>query len=100
MARSYRRTALPPLVGTHAAAHDCIEPSALGETFTGLATWRSLPSWALVPTADFSTPTEALRFMAHRAGSTVRELDSSHAAPVAHPVETSELIVAAASSIS
>jgi hypothetical protein len=37
--------------------------------------------------------------MAERAGSTVVEIDSSHAVPVAHPVETAELVVAAARTV-
>ena len=80
-----------------AAAQHPVDPAALSETFTGKATWRSLPSWALVPTADRSIPTEALRFMAHRAGSTITEVNSSHAVPVSHPSQTAGLIDAASS---
>jgi pimeloyl-ACP methyl ester carboxylesterase len=79
-----------------AAAQHPIDPAALGETLSGPATWRSLPSWALISTADHSIPTEAQRFMAGRAGSTVVEIDSAHAVPVAYPNETAELIAAAA----
>jgi pimeloyl-ACP methyl ester carboxylesterase len=78
-----------------AAAQHPIDPAALDETFTGRATWRSLPSWALIATVDRSIPTEAQRFMAERAGSTITEIDSAHAAPVAHPVATAHLIAAA-----
>jgi pimeloyl-ACP methyl ester carboxylesterase len=79
-----------------AAAQHPIDPAALNETFTGPATWRMLPSWCLVATTDRSIPTEAQRFMAERAKSTTVEIDSSHAVPVARPVETADLIDTAA----
>lgn len=81
-AEVYAADVEPAQAAVMAAAQHPIDPTALGETFTGQATWRSLPSWALVSTADFSIPTEALRFMAHRARSTVAELDSSTWKPI------------------
>lgn len=80
-----------------AAAQHPIDPAALGETFTGVAAWRTHDSWALVATADVSIPTEAQRFMAERAGSTVVEIAASHAVPVAHPSETATFIASVAS---
>lgn len=78
-----------------ASAQHPIDPAALNATFAGTASWRTLPSWALVATSDRSIPTEAQRFMAERAGSVVVEIDSSHAVPVAHPVQTVAIIEAA-----
>lgn len=75
-----------------AAAQHPIDPEALNETFAGPAAWRNLPSWTLIATSDHSIPTPAQRFMAERAGSTVVEVDSSHAVPVAHPAATADLI--------
>jgi len=86
----------PRVAAVMAASQHPIDPAALNETFTGTATWRSLPSWALVSTADHSIPTEALRHMAERAGSKIVEVDSAHAVPVARPAETADLIAAAA----
>jgi pimeloyl-ACP methyl ester carboxylesterase len=83
-------------VAVLAAAQHPIDPAALGETLSGPATWRSLPSWTLISTADDSIPTEAQRFMAERAGSTVVEVATAHAVPVAYPAETAAIIVAAA----
>jgi pimeloyl-ACP methyl ester carboxylesterase len=83
-----------------AAAQHPIDPAALSESFSGAPTWRSLPSWALIAMADRSIPTELLRFMAQRAGSTAVEVESSHALPVVHPVQTAELIDAAAQATS
>ena len=99
-AEVYAADVEPATAAGMSAAQHPIDPSALGETFTGPATWTRLPSWTLVATADRSVPTEAQRFMAKRAGSTVVEIDSSHAVPVAHPVDTADLIAAAAQAVS
>jgi pimeloyl-ACP methyl ester carboxylesterase len=69
-----------------------INPAALGETLPGSPTWRTLPSRALVTTADRSLPPAILRFMAKRARSTVREVEASHAVPVSRPETVTELI--------
>jgi pimeloyl-ACP methyl ester carboxylesterase len=76
-----------------------IDPAALSEALPGPAAWRSIPSWALVSTEDNSLPPATLRFMAERAGSTVVEVRSSHAVPVAHPAAVTELVIAAADSV-
>ena len=81
-----------------AASQHPIDPTALGESFSGEATWRTLPSSALVASPDISIPTEAQYFMAERAGSIVVEIESSHAVPVAHPVETAQFVASLANS--
>jgi pimeloyl-ACP methyl ester carboxylesterase len=75
-----------------AVAQHPFDPTALGGSFSGTASWRALPTWSIVATADKSIPTEALRSMAERAGSTVVEVDSSHAVPVAHPEAVADTI--------
>lgn len=75
------------------------DPTVLGGAFAGTATWRTLPRWAVISTADVSIPTEALRFMADRAGSTVVEVDSSHAVPVVHPAVVADVVLAARSAL-
>jgi pimeloyl-ACP methyl ester carboxylesterase len=82
----------PTICVAMAAAQRPINPQALNETFTGTASWRTLPSWTLVATADHSLPTETQRFMAERARSVVADVDSSHAVPVAHPEPTANII--------
>lgn len=77
------------------AAQKPFDPTILGGAFSGSASWRSLPSWSVVSTRDVSIPTEALRWMAERAGSTVVEVDSSHAVPVAHPRPVTQAIESA-----
>lgn len=76
-----------------------IEPAALSETFQGAPTWRSIPSWALISTADHSLPPAILRFMAERAGSTTAEIDASHAVPISRPDAVAELITTALESV-
>jgi pimeloyl-ACP methyl ester carboxylesterase len=82
-----------------AAAQHPIDPAALGETFSGTATWRTLPSWTLVATADLSVPTEAQYFMARRANSTIVELNASHAVPAAYPAKAADFIATIADSV-
>ncbi|WP_328443632.1 alpha/beta fold hydrolase [Amycolatopsis sp. NBC_00438] len=68
-----------------AAAQRPFDPTALSQRFDRPATWRTLPSWAVIATADRSIPTETQRWMAGRAGSAVTEVDASHAVPLSRP---------------
>jgi pimeloyl-ACP methyl ester carboxylesterase len=79
-----------------AAAQRPIDPAALEESFDGEPSWKQIRSWTVVSTSDHSLPPEAERFMAQRAGSTVVEVDASHAVPVSRPAEVAEVIRAAA----
>jgi pimeloyl-ACP methyl ester carboxylesterase len=79
-------------VAVLAAAQRPIDPAALDETISGPATWRSLPSAALITTDDHSLPAEAQRFMASRARSDVVEIAASHAVPLSRPAEAAGLI--------
>jgi len=50
--------------------------SALGfSQRTRSPAWRSLPSWAVIPTGDKAAGTDVLRRMAARAGATITEAD-------------------------
>jgi pimeloyl-ACP methyl ester carboxylesterase len=88
----------PQLAAFMAASQRAVEPAALGETFDGEPTWRSIPSWARVSTSDRSLPPEILRFMAERAGSHVLEVEASHAVPVSRPDAVADLVTAALAS--
>jgi pimeloyl-ACP methyl ester carboxylesterase len=63
---------------------------------TEAAAWKTIPSWALVGTEDNAITPEQQLFMAHRAGATIDEVDSSHLAMVSHPDEVTKLIETAA----
>jgi pimeloyl-ACP methyl ester carboxylesterase len=58
--------------------------------------WKAKPSWYLVTTEDKMIPPDAQRAMSKRAGSTVVEIDGSHAIYVSQPGAVTELIEAAA----
>jgi pimeloyl-ACP methyl ester carboxylesterase len=89
-----------PLVALMAATQRPIEVDALSETFDGSPTWRRVPSWAIVATADDSLPPEAQRYMASRAASTLVEIKASHALPVSQPQAVADVIVEAARAVS
>ncbi|WP_410819102.1 alpha/beta fold hydrolase [Micromonospora sp. 050-3] len=58
--------------------------------------WKNKPSWYMVTTEDSMIPPPAQRMMSERAGSTVLELDGSHAAYIAKPEPVAALIERAA----
>jgi pimeloyl-ACP methyl ester carboxylesterase len=58
--------------------------------------WKSRPTWYLVATDDRMIPPDAQRAMATRAGSTVVEVEGSHAVYVSKPREVAHLIQQAA----
>ncbi|MBO3751911.1 alpha/beta hydrolase [Streptosporangiaceae bacterium NEAU-GS5] len=51
------------------------------------AAWRTLPSWAVIATADRAIHPDAQRFMARRAGADTIEIDASHAVALTRPAE-------------
>jgi pimeloyl-ACP methyl ester carboxylesterase len=61
----------------------------------GIPAWRSLPSWAVVATADHAIHPDAERDMAKRAAAEVVELDASHAVAVSQPRRVAEVILRA-----
>ncbi len=63
------------------------------------AAWKTKPSWYLLTTEDHMIPPEQQRFMSKRAGSTVVEVKSSHAAFLSHPDAVASLIEQASSGI-
>ena len=69
---------------------------ALSGTVTDPA-WRTKPSWYLVVTGDRMIPPPAQRTMSKRAGSTVVEVEGSHAIYVSKPHSVAGLIMEAAS---
>ena len=72
--------------------------SALEGTVTEAA-WRSKPSWYLVATDDRMIPPPAQQFMSKRAGSTVVEVNGSHAVYVSRPEAVATLIKNAAKAV-
>jgi pimeloyl-ACP methyl ester carboxylesterase len=71
---------------------------ALNGTVTSPA-WKAKPSWYLVAKDDRMIPPDAQRAMSKRAGSTVVELEGSHAIYVSQPGGVAELIETAAETV-
>jgi pimeloyl-ACP methyl ester carboxylesterase len=61
--------------------------------------WKGKPTWYLVATEDRMIPPDAQRAMSKRAGSTVVEVEGSHAVYVSQPGAVAELIEAAAETV-
>jgi len=58
--------------------------------------WKTKPSWYLITTEDKMIPPPAQRFMSKRAGSTVTEVQGSHAVYLSKPAAVAALIERAA----
>jgi pimeloyl-ACP methyl ester carboxylesterase len=72
---------------------------AFTSVVTGTPAWQSLPSWAIVASADHAIHPDAERDMAKRAGAEVVELDASHAVAVSQPERVAEVILQAVQGI-
>jgi pimeloyl-ACP methyl ester carboxylesterase len=70
--------------------------AATGSEPTTATAWKTIPSWYLVGRQDRTITPAAQRFMAHRAGSTTVEIDSSHVSMISHPRAVADLIETAA----
>ncbi|MCC6791192.1 MAG: alpha/beta hydrolase [Thermomicrobiales bacterium] len=71
---------------------------AFGEPF-GVPAWKSLPSWAVIATADLALGVEALRGMATRAGATTTDVDASHVVMISQPQAVADVILTAAAAV-
>jgi pimeloyl-ACP methyl ester carboxylesterase len=67
---------------------------------SGPPAWRSLPSWAVVATADKAAGTDIVRSMAERAGATITEVEGSHVIMISRPDVVAEVITTAAAAVS
>jgi pimeloyl-ACP methyl ester carboxylesterase len=66
--------------------------AAIFEDRAQAAAWKSLPSWAVVATADNAIPPDAERHMARRAGAETIEVEASHSIALSQPGAVVELI--------
>jgi pimeloyl-ACP methyl ester carboxylesterase len=73
-----------PLTSVAAAAQRPIAAVAF-EDSSPAASWKTLPSWYVVATADQAIHPAAQRFMARRAGADTIEVDASHAIAMSQP---------------
>jgi pimeloyl-ACP methyl ester carboxylesterase len=61
----------------------------------GPPAWKSLPSWAVVATADKAAGTDIVRSMAERAGAETVEVDGSHLIMLSQPRAVTDVVVTA-----
>jgi pimeloyl-ACP methyl ester carboxylesterase len=84
----------PDIARLMAVTQRPIAASALEDIATKAA-WRSIPSWTMVTNQDLAIPPASMLFMAQRAGSTIVEIEASHAVTVSRPDAVAQLIEAA-----
>jgi pimeloyl-ACP methyl ester carboxylesterase len=63
---------------------------------SGVPAWKTIPSWALIGTADNVIPQAELLFMAQRANAQTVQIKASHLSLISRPGAVSDLIVQAA----
>src|SRR6266704_2063184 len=61
----------------------------------GVPAWKTLPSWAVVATADKAAGSDVIRSMASRAGATITEVEGSHVIMLSQPQIVTDVILAA-----
>jgi pimeloyl-ACP methyl ester carboxylesterase len=67
---------------------------------TGVPGWKTLPSWAVIATADKTIGVTGLRAMAKRAGAISVDVDGSHVVMISQPKAVADLIRTALGSLS
>ncbi len=70
-----------------------------GEPTTNPA-WKTLPSWAVVATADNAIGPTGASFMAGRSGAQITEVDASHVVMISQPQAVADVILAAVAAVS
>ena len=73
-------------------------PIALGALTepSGTPAWKTIPSWAVIGTADHVIPPAELLFMAHRAGARITEIRAGHLSLITDPGAVARVIIDAA----
>jgi pimeloyl-ACP methyl ester carboxylesterase len=116
----------PTRQGTQTAVEFAIDPAHLHEAFTadlpvaqaaimaatqrpiaelafsepsGVATWKTLPSWTVVATGDKAAGSDVIRSMAIRAGATITEVEGSHVIMISQPQAVTDVILSAVASV-
>jgi pimeloyl-ACP methyl ester carboxylesterase len=81
-----------------AAEQRPIKAGAVQEALTGAPAWKSIPSWALIGTADQVIPVAEQQAMAARAGSHVVTVNAPHLSMLTKPKAVTNLVEDAARS--
>ena len=67
-------------------------------TPSGAPAWKTLPSWAVVPTGDKAAGSDVVRSMAEHAGATITEVEGSHVIMMSQPQAVTDAILNAVAS--
>jgi pimeloyl-ACP methyl ester carboxylesterase len=68
-------------------------------TPSGAPAWKTLPSWAVVPTGDKAAGSDVVRSMAERAGATMTEVEGSHVIMISQPQVVADVILSAIAAV-
>ena len=82
-----------------AATQRPLTASAFAEP-SGPPAWKTIPSWAVIGTADQVIPPAELTFMAKRAGAQITEVNAGHLSMIADPETVAQVIEQAAKAAS
>jgi pimeloyl-ACP methyl ester carboxylesterase len=78
-----------------AATQRPLAASTLSEP-SGPAAWKTIPSWAVIGTADKVIPPALLEFMAKRANAHITKVDAGHLSLISNPGVVTQVIINAA----
>jgi pimeloyl-ACP methyl ester carboxylesterase len=78
-----------------AATQRPLAASAVTEV-SGTPAWKTIPSWAVIGTADKVIPPALLAFMAHRARAHITDIRAGHLSLISKPAAVASVIVRAA----
>jgi pimeloyl-ACP methyl ester carboxylesterase len=82
-----------------AATQRPIAEVAFSEPTTAPA-WKTLPTWAVVPSGDKAVGTDIVRFYAERAEATIVEVEGSHVVMISQPQAVTDVILTAINTVS
>jgi pimeloyl-ACP methyl ester carboxylesterase len=85
-----------PQAAVIAATQRPLAASTLGEP-SGPPAWKTIPSWAVVGTADLVIPPAELTFMAQRAGAHITDVNAGHLSMISRANTVTKVIIDAAS---
>jgi pimeloyl-ACP methyl ester carboxylesterase len=97
--RDFHKSFAADVEPTEAAVLAAVQKPLSTVSYTSKAgppTWKRLPSWYLMATADQMIPPSAQEFMAKRMGVTLSSVAASHALIVSRPKEVAAIILVAA----
>ena len=93
-------TGLPPgQAAVIAATQRPLAASTLQEP-SGTPAWKTIPSWAVIGTADKVIPPAELTFMAQRAGAHITDVNAGHLSMISDPETVAQVIEQAAQATS